>query len=139
MKNANISALLAALSALVPATGLYAAATIGWNPAVTSSDCYTNAANWVGGVAPKDGEVGVFTRDLDDVTVTFPSSGIRENSTTKVCLHSGTTDSHTITFDLTGGGYWVKTGSANYGKTGALHFNDYLSSDSPIFAINNAN
>lgn len=139
MKNESTSALLAALSALVPATGLYAAATIEWNPAVTSSDCYTNAANWVGGVAPTDGDVGVFTRNLGDVTVTFPSSGIRENSTTKVCLHSGTSVSRTITFDLTNGGYWVKTGSANYGKTGALHFNDYLAADSPILAVNNAN
>ena len=141
MKNESTSALLAALSALVPATGLYAAATIEWNSAVTSSDCYTNAANWVGGVAPTDGDLGWFSRSMaTDVTVRFPSSGIRENSTTRASLYSTKTASHTITFDLRYGGYWVKTGSANYTSNGGLLFNDWANDvNSLLFYLTGVN
>ena len=114
-------------------------ADIAWDSAVTSSSCYTNGANWVGGIAPTDGTLGVFERTLGDVTVTFPSSGIRESSSTKVCLRNGKTDMHTISFDLTSGGYWVKTLASTYGvNSGGFSLNDYLAAESQIFGINNA-
>ena len=114
------------------------AAAVEWHGEVAESSDYTDGANWTGSVAPTDGDIGVFSRLLGSVTVKFPAGGIRENSTTKVCLRAGTTESHAITFDLTEGGYWVKTYSGNYKNTGALYFNDYLEADSPIFGINNA-
>lgn len=94
-KKRSVKAFFAAM-ALVCTAFAASAATIGWNEGVASSDNYTDSANWSDGITPVDGDIAVFGRSLGDVTVKFPASGVRENSTTKVCLRSGTSESHAV-------------------------------------------
>ncbi len=120
MKKMVLAALAAMLGADVVADESYIETNsrgiryVSWDLSVTNG-YYNDAANWIGGVLPSDGNDGLYgciKPGSTNITIRFPAEGLSENSGFYFSTPAKSGEARTITFD-TRGTYWEKLG-ANY-------------------------